>query len=89
MSLSNWQDRNDWAVRENGAVVVGWWWWKEKAREEGEENLPFEIITVNVYFMFHIYGNAVYLNYCTSVIMFKLFHALTLLKRVTETSENK
>lgn len=47
----------------------------------GEENLPFEIITVNVYFMFHIYGNAMYLNYCTSVIMFKLFHALTLLKR--------
>lgn len=61
----------------------------KKKREEGEENLPFEIITVNVYFMFHIYGNAVYLNYCTSVIMFKLFHALTLLKRVTETSENK
>lgn len=49
-----------------------------------EENLPFEIITVNVYFMFHIYGNAVYLNYCTSVIMFKLFHALTLLKRAAD-----
>lgn len=56
-----------------GGMVVG-----------DEENLPFEIITVNVYFMFHIYGNAVYLNYCTSVIMFKLFHAFTLLKRVTE-----